>query len=472
MKHVIILITSFLFSFLFFEKTIGLNLTIFSIITIAFLLFYNAKKFKERTIIFYTLAYILTAVFVFMQHSHLSIIANCVAFFTLVGAVSENKASIYVNWLNGIYTTVAGFFHRTFENNDNKTSLNWTKTIDVVHVTKLIGIPLVFIIVFVLLYKNGNPFFNDMVSKINLNFVNVQWLLFTVLGYYLFSNISKPAQVEPATSRDVNTKNKLFKSDTFSEEQLKKEKQLGTTLLGLLNLLIVLYIITDIAYLATSNATTGTEMSLQVHNGINTLIASILIAIVIILYFFRGNLNFYAENRTLKSLTYLWIILNVVLIVLIAIKNQNYITSFGLTYKRIGVNIYILLTLIGLVTTFLKVMNIKNMVYLFRINTQIAFVTLILFSTVNWDYTITKYNLEQVQDFDISYLINLSDRNAVILHDKKDNLPISYEAKNRIITKYRSHVKDMLESDWQEWSYETFEIDNRHQNSENYERTK
>ena len=91
--------------------------------------------------------------------------------------------------------------------------------------------------------------------------------MFTVLGYYLFSNISKPVHVEPATSIDLKTKNELHQSDDFSEEQLKKEKQLGTTLLGLLNVLILLYIATDITYMLTSEATTGTELSILVHNG-------------------------------------------------------------------------------------------------------------------------------------------------------------------------------------------------------------
>jgi hypothetical protein len=466
MKHILAIIASFLFSLLFFEKSIGLNLSIFTVITILFLGFYNLKKFKDRTVLFYTLAYIVTAVFVFVQHSHVSIIANCIAFFTLVGAVSEQKTSIYVNWLNGIFSTIAAFFFRHVTNNTSKEKVDWKKDIDVAHVAKLIGIPLVFIIVFVLLYKNGNPMFNDLVNTINFNFINFQWLLFTVLGYYLFSNISKPIEIEPATQKDVDTTNELLKSETFSEEKLKKEKQLGTTLLGFLNLLIILYIATDITYLITMEAATGTELSSQVHNGINTLIASIIIAISIILYFFRGNLNFYTENKTLKNLTYLWIILNVVLIVLIAIKNLDYIVSYGLTYKRIGVNIYILLTFIGLATTFLKVLNIKNMAFLFRINTQIAFVVLIVLSTINWDNTITNYNINKAQNFDINYLIHLSNRNAVLLYEKKDIIEISQEKKNRIDTKYWSYVEDVLQREWQEYSYESFVIDNRHPSSE------
>ncbi|WP_299337021.1 DUF4173 domain-containing protein [uncultured Psychroserpens sp.] len=456
MKQISVIIASFLFSLLFFEKYIGLNLSIFSIITIVFLGVYNPVKFKDKTVLLFTLAYLLTAVFVFVQHSYLSIIANCVAFFTLVGRVSQSNTSIYVNWLNGLYTTIAGFFHRNIQVDEDKTKVKWNKDIDVLHWTKLIGIPLFFVIMFVLLYKNGNPVFNDLISKIDFSFINVQWVLFSVLGYYLFSNISKPIRVEPATSTDLNVKNELLKSDDFSEEKLQKEKQLGTTLIGLLNLLIVFYIVTDISYLMTNQTVKASVFSSQVHSGINTLISSIIIAIIIILYVFRGNLNFYKENKVLKYLTYTWIILNALLIVLIAIKNHNYITAFGLTYKRIGVHIYILLAFIGLITTFIKVLSIKNMAFLFRRNTQIAFIALIGFSSINWDHAITSYNLNHAKSFDLDYLIGLSENNALLLKKYSQKAELSSNYYNRIDKKYATYLQRTEERSWQEKAYADF----------------
>lgn len=453
MKHLVIIIASLLFSMLFFEKHIGLNLSLFSVLTIVLLYVYNPKQFSNKTIIFYALTYLITSGFVFINHSVLSVIANCAAFFNLVGAVSQSQTSIYVKWLNGIFTSVAGFLYRTFEKDNDNNTVSFNKDMDVAHLIKLIGIPLVFIIIFILLYRNGNPIFETIISKINFNFVNIQWLLFTVLGYFLFRNISQPVIVEPATSIDLNTENNLFKSEHFSEEKLKKEQQIGFTLLGVLNMLLLLYIITDIIFLSKNTATAASVMSSQVHSGINTLIASILMAIAIILFVFRADLNFYKHNKHIKYLTFLWIALNVCLVVLIAIKNHTYITSFGLTYKRIGVHIYILLTMVGLVTTFLKVMNIKNLAFLFRQNSKVAFLALVIFSAINWDYHITKYNLTSAKDFDIDYLITLSNRNAIILNDLKDTVAISHNNRNRIITKYNRHMSELQEREWQEMSY-------------------
>lgn len=459
MKHIIIIISSILFSTLFYNQQIGLNISIFSVLTVIILAVSNTHKIKNKTTLLYIFIYLFTAALVFIQYTNLSILANIIAFLTLIGSVTESKSSIYVQWYNGIYTSIVGYFHRKFiKQNIKDEDETQKKAIDILHITKLIGIPLIFIIGFIVLYKNGNPIFNDIISKINFDFINLQWLLFTVLGYYLFSNIFNPVQVDSATNIDLQTGNTLRKSETFSIIALKKEKQLGTILLLLLNILIVFYLATDIISLSTINSTHASVLSSQVHNGINTLIASIIIAIIIILYFFRGDLNFFKDNRILKNLSYTWIFLNAVLVILIATKNYNYIVSFGLTYKRIGVNIYLFLTLIGLITTLLKVSKVKNFWFLMRINTRIAFGFLILFSIIDWDYSITKYNINYAPSLDLNYLINLSDNNAVLLNEYRESTNLNTEQNNRIFTKHRDYIKTVNNRNWQEYTYSNLKL--------------
>ncbi|TXD82018.1 DUF4173 domain-containing protein [Subsaximicrobium wynnwilliamsii] len=459
MKQIVILIAAVLFSLLFYGQSVGLNLALFAVLALVLLLFYNLKKFRDRGVLLHSVAYLLSAVLVFVHRSSLSVMANLLMFVSLVGAVSESQSSIYLKWLNGLYTSIAGFFHRNIDRQEASKASNWKQKADLPQLAKLIGIPIVFIILFVLLYRQGNPVFEGLIARINFDFINLQWLLFTLMGYYLFSNIAQPVLVEPATSADLSVSNNLLETANFSEASLKKEQQLGTTLLGLLNLLLLVYILTDIISINAMIVSKASELSIQVHNGINTLIASIIIAIIIILYFFRGNLNFYAHNRILKNLSFLWISLNVALIVLIAIKNQNYIGAFGLTYKRIGVYVYIFMTLIGLLTTFLKVLNLKNLAFLFRSNTQVAFMTLLLLSGVNWDRRITQYNLTQAQDFDMDYLIKLSNRNAILLYDLKDSVAISETQKRAIEKKYQYYIQELQQRNWQELNYDNFSLD-------------
>ena len=455
------IIAALLFSVLFFKQSLGLNMIVFSLVTLVVLIFYNKEKFKTKSVLLLSVTFVLSGFIVFINHSLLSILSYVACFFTLVGTVASTRASIYVKWFNGIYSSVAGYFQRTFDkgSTESTTDSHLKKEIDVFHVAKLIGIPLIFIIIFILLYKNGNPIFEELIDKINFDFINFQWLLFTFLGYFLISNISKPITVEPITENDIAHPNELVKKTKISEDILYKEQQLGTTLLGLLNILLIVFIITDLISIIQNQDLASSEMSQQVHKGVNTLIASILIAISIILYFFRGSLNFYEKNRTLKTLTYCWIILNIVLVLLIAIKNYDYITTYGLTYKRIGVNIYIFLTLVGLVSTFIKVLSIKNLAFLFRRNTQIAFLTLVICSLVNWDKTITAYNIQKAEQFiGVDYLIRLSDRNAKYLFEKIDEFQLSDTDRFRVVEKFMRYKEKSKKKNWQELHWEAYKI--------------
>ncbi len=114
MKKLILFIAALLFSTFFYDQSIGLNLFLFSILTVVILFINNKAHFKNWKTQIYTIAYLITGLTIFFHSSSLSIIANLVAFFTLIGHLSETKSSIYISWLNGLYTTIAGLFHRNF----------------------------------------------------------------------------------------------------------------------------------------------------------------------------------------------------------------------------------------------------------------------------------------------------------------------------------------------------------------------
>lgn len=461
MKKPALFIAALLFSTFFYDQSIGLNLFLFSILTVVILFINNQSHFKNRKTQIYSIAYLITGLTMFFHSSTLSIIANLVAFFTLIGHLSETKSSIYVHWLNGIYTTIAGFFHRNFALPKTETEKEEKIQIDYLHWAKIILIPTVIVITFVALYKDGNPVFSNIIEAIDFGFINIQWLLVAGLGYYLFNNIYDPIEVEPATELDLQTSNTLLKTEAFSISKLKQENQLGVILIALLNALIVLYLITDITFLVSQEDLRASAYSAQVHNGINALIASIVIAIMILLYVFRGNLNFYKDNKSLKRLAFTWIILNILLVLSIVFKNSQYIYYFGLTYKRIGVIVYLLLATIGLVTTLLKINSAKNNWYLFRINTQAAFIILIISSTINWDYHITNYNFNYAKSMDFNYLYNLSNNNTLLLNEQIATTTLDDNSVQLIKNKYNKYVYKLRTNNWQELQYDNFKLNTK-----------
>jgi len=469
MKNSIIFIASILFSTLFYRQSIGLNILLFAVITNIVLLVFNPSKYKEKGTIIKAFIFLFTAFFVFKSPSVLTFFTMLISFVLLVGSVSESKSAIYIQLINGMYSSIIASFAHYFDRIQNEIEAVEKQKINYVFWLKIIGIPILFLSLFIGLYRNSNPIFNNLIGRVDFSFINIQWLLFTVLGYYLFYNISNPIKIEPATEKDLNTVNYLIKEKLkpVTVDKIKNENQLGAILIILLNILIGILIITDYLYLnADINVDNAIGFSEKVHQGIYTLIFSIMVAIGLIIYFFRGNLNFYKENKILKIATYIWILLNLILVFTTALKNQLYVIQFGYTYKRIGVYVYLTLVAIGLVFTFIKVYRIKNIVFLFRQNLQVAFIILILASSINWDVFITNYNLYEVKkaSIDFNYLLWLNN-NAVQLKKYKDDHTnnesdlINYNRiPKRIENKYNGYLEDLENNSWQEKIYANFKM--------------
>jgi hypothetical protein len=117
----------------------------------------------------------------------------------------------------------------------------------------------------------------------------------------------------------------------------------------------------------------------------------------IVLFFFRGNLNFYSKNSTLKFLSYTWLAQNAVLAVSVAIRNFWYIKYFALAYGRIGVLFFLLLTLYGIYTVFIKVRDKKSTFYLLRSNNLVIYCMLVFMTFFNWDVIVARYNFRHYQ---------------------------------------------------------------------------
>ncbi|MDY7394724.1 DUF4173 domain-containing protein [Aureibaculum sp. 2210JD6-5] len=462
-KNISLLVGSFFFSLLFFKQNLGLNFLLFSMLTVGLLGVFNAKKFISIRVIVAVLSFLIMAGFVFIYNSTLSVLSSIIAFFYLLGTLSEEKSSVYIQILNGFFSSIAAGFTIYYNRLIDETKAVKKKNINYIYWFKMVGIPIIVLLVFVILYRSANPYFNELFKSIDFSFINLQWVLFTVLGYFLLLNITSPLSIEPITEYDLKTLNTLNKEGIKPQplEDLEQENQLGIILLVLLNLLILFFLITDTVYLSRLTDLNAPDLSKTVHEGIYALITSIFFAIGIILYFFRGNLNFYEKNNNLKTLTTLWIALNIFLIFITVYKNYIYVSFHGLTYKRIGVFVYLLLALIGLITTFIKVYSTLNFWFLCRKNISIGLLLLLISTTVNWDQLITKYNTEYANNTDFDYLISLSDNNTFMLKEFKDTTPNKppLTAQNKIENKYSQYHRRLENKKWQELVFDNLKLE-------------
>ena len=253
------------------------------------------------------------------------------------------------------------------------------------------------------------PFFEASVDGFfgrGFDLISFGWLFFTLSGFWLVFSFFNPTEITKLVNFDENTPDNLLREKTGKDHQIKRDFSLlhlkyeyktGWLSFGLLNLLILLFNFIDIFYLLSGQLPNDVSYSAFVHQGVNTLILSIVLAITLVMYFFRGNLNFFRNNRKLKIMAYLWILQNILLLGATAYKNGLYIAEYGLTYKRIGVYCYLLLALAGLITTYIKVYQVKTNWFLVRKNAWIFYAVMIIATFFNWARIVTAYNLDKFQ---------------------------------------------------------------------------
>ena len=179
----------------------------------------------------------------------------------------------------------------------------------------------------------------------------------------------------------------------------------GIILFAMLNILLLCVNGLDVFYMWILNKLPqGVSLAAYLHDGADTLIFSILMAIAVILFIFRGYLNFFEKNKILKGLAYAWIAQNIILVITTANRNWWIIESSGLTRRRIGVYVYLLLCIVGLATTFIKVKSRKSNWFLFRTNGWFFYAVLILACCIDWDSLIVNYNCKNFKTLELGYI--------------------------------------------------------------------
>ncbi|MGV3538427.1 MAG: DUF4173 domain-containing protein, partial [Rufibacter sp.] len=326
-------------------------------------------------------------------------------------------------------------------------------------------IPLIVFMVFLVLYSQSSAAFAHVLSFLNFDFISLPWIFFTLLGGWLLVGFFKPLAIEQLALVDQAAPNVLHRIkrpwlQAVKLLGLKYEYRTGYLLLVLLNVLILVFNLSDSYYLTVGELPEEVSFSEYLHQGVNTLILSILMAIAVLLVLFRGNLNFYSKNKALKALAYLWLTQNVLLVAITLSKNTLYIMEFGLTYKRIGVYTYLTLTAIGLLFSYLKIKNVQTNWYLFRKNAWAVYLVLVVASCINWDRLITTYNLTYSPRPDKAYLLRLSDSNLSILyqHSQVPNSGFTSSQISQIAYWRKEFLYSQRNKDWQSWNYNDWRV--------------
>lgn len=416
-----------LFTLLFYRNSTGLNLMLFEVSVIIAVLLKEKIKPVHANGAAVLSGTLLTAIFVITTHSILSILVNIFSFFLLSGVLINLEAKSLLSSFrlagNNIPTSQIHFIREIFNAEKSNNSL-WK----LLKKIRIVLIPILIVIVFVVLYNFSNALFgqylNRMISGISdfltdaFYFINVELLIIFLFGlgvsiYFFFRVRNEKICNQDKYSSDVLLRTKKSRSYRMVRmNSLKNEWRAGLFLLVTLNILILMINVIDIYWVWFNFEWNGQYLKQFVHEGTWLLIISILISMAITLYFFRGNLNFYARSKWLRFAGNVWMIQNAILAISVLIRNYWYIHFYALAYGRIAVLFFILLTLFGIATVIIKINNKKSLFWLVRRNGFAFYLLVILVSAFNWDCIIANYNFSHYKTAFVhfDYLAELSDK--------------------------------------------------------------
>ncbi|WP_303312546.1 DUF4173 domain-containing protein [Hymenobacter sp. BT730] len=304
---------------------------------------------------------------------------------------------------------------------------------------RLLVLPLVALAIFHVLFAVANPRYSALSNQVwavlgdflSLLFerLSVPHLLFFLLGLALTAGCLFIIPVHYLADQEsrfgefvLRQRNRVasfavrqpdFRTRTFRPLDLRKEYLMAVGLLALVNLLLFVVNAIDIHWIWFGfHPAPGFDLTQFVHEGTYVLILSILVAMGIILWFFRRNLNFYQPGlQVLRVGATIWVLQNAVLAVSVALRNYYYIQHSGLAYKRIGVYGFLLLTMFGLATILLKIWQRRSAYALVRLNALAAYGLLLLLAGGNWEVWMVRFNLQpRFQQVDYGFLLAMPDR--------------------------------------------------------------
>ncbi|MDA7803655.1 DUF4173 domain-containing protein [Crocinitomix sp.] len=331
-------------------------------------------------------------------------------YFAAINAVANQ--SLPIGTIQGTYSFFTGFYNLTTligerleKSKTTAENKKWTKSLIYI-------IPIIIFIIFLKLYQTADETFYEWTKFINLDWVSWGFigffLLLTAILYGIFFLTPNEALVT-IENKASNTISNNYDDKAQRYMGIENEGKIAKSILVMLILMLGLYNFIDLRFIFSELYLPNADFrySALLHGGVDALIFSIVFVILIISYLFRGQLNFRA-SKSLKIVAIIWLAMNLLMIATTSIKAAEYITHWGLTYKRIGVYIYLILATAGLLLTIIKVLKIKSFWFLLR-NTSLAFFTCFtLMGLIDWDKRIVSYNLQlSPTQIDFNYLHNL-----------------------------------------------------------------
>lgn len=433
-----LLLFTTLFYVLFWDQFWGLNILLLSIATGAILFWFNPYALVLRSVQLIYASNLLCAVGVFWHNSIFTHFIYIISFILLIGKSQyPNLSQFFFLGIAGVFNYFISFFKAFKVISDNLAIIPGYKKYH--HWIIILILPLIISSVFLALYCNANEAFNKLTFqffdwiyknlKTVIDLLSIPKLFFLLFGFGIGASLLlrfKAQFIDRFENKlvdDIERKawNKFW--GTTSVNGLKSFYRMALVSFIMVNIMLLCVNILDIIHVWFNfEPSAAPDLRQFVHTGTYILIFSVFVAIGMVLYFFYGNINFYKQNRWVKTLAYVWIGQNMLMVVSVLIRNLYYIQLYGLAYKRLGVFFFLIATILALVFLIIKVKEHKSVSYYLRTVSITAYCVLLFVAQYNWDILIANYNLNyNRKNLDKTFLLyELSDNTLPILWKNRD----------------------------------------------------
>ncbi len=470
------------FDILFWQEKMGLNSLLFSSFILGALWVLHPDMRTSKTAIVTGSITLFTACMVVWNNSLFSKMVHIMSLLITVGFVQQRALRFLWYGLSLAVLSViqVPFSWVNMKGQSNFSMFQYTPKLQ--YHLKLSVVPLIVVALFYNIYSLANPEFAalgawfwsgiDAFFTNWFNYFSPERLLFWVSGLFVVTGflVQQPFLTNWFKKLGVDHHFKLNrtwikrKNVTFSMIGLKSEYRMAILVIAILNVLIFIVNLVDIqhVWLSYKEGRSPVELSNYVHSGTYLLIVSILMAMGILLYFFRRNINFLPHNEWLKKLSYIWIVQNAVLALSVGMRNVHYVETYGLAYKRIGVFIFLALTIVGLYTMYLKIRDKLTTYFLVQHNTWVLYFAMAFLTMIDWDVEITKYNLstQNPAHIDMEFLqYEVSNKNLYVLDKHWNEIANTLNERQMKIASDRFYLrkvhflKEQAKYSWASWNY-------------------
>jgi Domain of unknown function (DUF4173) len=461
LKIILLTAGAVLFNIIFWHEKLAINALLFDAFILGSVFYLYPAAFTKPAMKWLLLAHVVALITLIVHNTVLSKLAFSVTLLLVVVFTQYLHRSVWYAAASAAGNYVLFIF--SFLENIKQVKTTHINFLGIKKVLRFLIIPLLIAGVFFLLYSFSNAVFKNVVGDMAIAlqrffsrfFTWFSWdrFGFLLLGVFVTGGLLLKMHNNYYSEKDYLQHNDLWrkKNDLNRWKQsamfdilsvfmgrfangvlaLRNENTVGIISLVMLNILLLLINAIDIVYVWFGfKYTANLNLKDYVHEGTGMLIFSIVLAMAVLLFFFRGNLNFYKKNKWLRYGAYGWIFQNAILVVSVLLRDYYYIQHMGLAYKRIGVLVFLSMVLMGLVTVFIKIHQRKTSYYLWRVNGWFAIILLVACSCIHWDETMAKYNLahKDTAPLDVKFLLSLSDKilplvekNQEVLIEKKES---------------------------------------------------